>query len=257
MRNINILAMALLIIFGYLGYQKYQENNINIEEFQNKQKTTKGPTKRKPSSTSQTEEKKETNQKTTSENLTKMVAQTQVSGKQLEDQTKSINEVSDKMDGLNLCYTHPSFCAYTQNVQDVKGDKMRLYGDLEILRKHYQYEMQSFSDKQLEEIKKIYGVDPYANFEMIQALMIVNFKMSNGLFSVKKDAEGNSKPYDKTYEHINIEELTEPKLCYTMPKNCDPKHPKRPVTEEDKNFVKSVLRKEFNDMLKRGLKNNE
>lgn len=246
MRNINIIAGILICLFGYLSYDKYQENQRNYEKvIQNDSDNRKGPKKRKTVSTPEVKTPTEVN-------VANVVQNTQVKEKQVMNQTKAIYDSSQELDSMYMCYTHDSFCRYAQNVRDIRAEKLRLYGDLQILKRYYSYEIPTFTDKDLANLKEVYGIDPYSDFDTIQGLLIMSYKMNNGLIVMKKDVNGNSKPYDKTYDNVDLNNLQEPKACYTQFKYCDKNRPSRKANEQDKLFILSVLKKQLNDIITTG-----
>lgn len=244
MRNINLIAIALLFFFGYLSYNQYLENK-RVEESKKVEVTNRKGPKRKTIANVDPKPAIETTKIANKENQIPVT----IDENKIMSQTKLINEVSQELDDLTMCYTHESFCKYTQNSSDIKGEKIRLHGDLQILREYYGYEIPNFTDKELQNLKSVYGIDPYSNFETIQGLLIMSYKMTHGLIVMTKDENGNPKPHDKTYDNIDLRYLKEPKACYTEYKNCDISKPSRKVTPQDKLFVLSVLKKELNQLL--------
>lgn len=242
MRNINIAAAIFILLFAYISYEKYNQNQQEYEKTRQKEiDNRKGP-KRKSSSI----ETKKTNKDVLPES-----EKNPVNEKKVVEQTKVFFESSQELDKMYLCYTYESFCRYTQNIKDIRGEKLRLYGDMKILEKYYNYSLPNFTDKELENIKTVYGIDPYSDFESVQALMIISYKMSNELIIMKKDENGNSKPHDLTYDNINLDQINEPKACYTQINYCDKNRPMRQVNDKDKLFILSVLKRQLNDMIGR------
>lgn len=249
MKNINIVAAIFVLIFAYISYDKYHQNQQDYERVRQKELDNRKGPKRKSASIDKSKNSKSSLSTSTISNVTNPSTSNPVSEKKVVDQTKFIFESSQELDNMYLCYTYDSFCRFTQNIKDIRGEKIRLYGDMKILEKYYNYSLPNFTDKELENIKSVYGIDPYSDFESVQALMILSYKMNNGLIVMKKDEYGNSKPHDKTYDNIDLNQVDEVKACYTQINYCNQNKAMRKVNEKDKLFILSVLKKQLNDMI--------